>query len=138
MYFDVIRGCYGLPQSGRLANDLLRTRLEKVGYYEAVTTPGLWSHKWRSIQFVLLVDNFGIKYVGNEHSLHLLNTIEQNYKITTDWEGAKFAGINLTWDYNVRHTNWTCRISMGGYIARVLLKYAPQPQQTATLTAQTP
>ena len=84
IYFEILRGFYGLPQSGRLANDLLRTHLEQVLYYEATTTPGIWSHKWRPIQFVLLVDNFGIKYVGKEHALHLLNTLEQNYKITTD------------------------------------------------------
>ena len=64
IYFEILRGCYDLPQSGRLETYLLRTRLEKAGYYEAVTTPGLWCHKWRPIQFVLLVDNFGIKYVG--------------------------------------------------------------------------
>ena len=33
IYFDILRGCYGLPQSGQLVNDLLRTRLEKAGYY---------------------------------------------------------------------------------------------------------
>ena len=60
IYFEILRGCYGLPQSGRLANDLLCTRLEKDDYYEAATTPGLWYHKWHPIQFVLLVDNFGI------------------------------------------------------------------------------
>ena len=27
IYFEILRGCYGLPQSGRLTNDLLRTRL---------------------------------------------------------------------------------------------------------------
>ena len=27
IYFEILRGCYGLPQSVRLANDLLRTRL---------------------------------------------------------------------------------------------------------------
>ena len=42
IYFEILRGCYSLPQSGRLANDLLRTRLEKADYYEAATTPGLW------------------------------------------------------------------------------------------------
>ena len=25
IYFEILRGCYGLPQSGRLANDFLRT-----------------------------------------------------------------------------------------------------------------
>ena len=44
IYYEVVRGCYGLPQSGRLVNNLLRTRLEKAGYYEAATTPGLWRH----------------------------------------------------------------------------------------------
>ena len=50
IYFDIICGCYGLLQSVRLANDLLRTRPEKAGYYEASTTPGIWSHRWRTVQ----------------------------------------------------------------------------------------
>ena len=65
IYFEIFRGCYGLPQSGQLANDLLRTRLEKAGYYEDATTTGLWCHKWRPIQFIFLVDKFGIEYVAN-------------------------------------------------------------------------
>ena len=31
VYFKVIKGYYGLPQSGKLANDLLRKRLNKAG-----------------------------------------------------------------------------------------------------------
>ena len=88
-----------------MANNLLPTRLEKAGYYEAATTPGLWCHKWRPIQFVLLVDNFGIKYVGKEHALHLLKTLEVEYDITTDWEATKFARIDLAWDYHAQHSN---------------------------------
>ena len=71
IYFEILRGCHRLSQSGRLANDLLCTRLEKSDYYEAATTPGLWCYKWRPIQFVLLVDDFGIEYVGKKHALHL-------------------------------------------------------------------
>ena len=40
VYFEILRGCYGLPQAGKAANDLLRVRLNKSGYYEAATTPG--------------------------------------------------------------------------------------------------
>ena len=87
IYFEILCGCYGLPQSDRLANDLLRTPIEKAGYYETATTSGIWIHKWRPIHFVLLVDNFGIKYVGKQHALHLLKTLEQNYEITTNLEG---------------------------------------------------
>ena len=35
VYFEIIKGCYGLPQTGRLAYDLLCERLAKEGYYEA-------------------------------------------------------------------------------------------------------
>ena len=29
IYFEIVRGCYGLPQSGMLSNNLLRTHLNK-------------------------------------------------------------------------------------------------------------
>ena len=65
-----------------------------------------------------------------EHALHLLKTLEQNYEITTDWEGGKLAGIDLAWDYTARHANRTCCISMDGYISKVLLKYGhPIPKK---------
>ena len=41
-----------------------------------------------------------------------------------------FPGIDLAWDYNARNANQTCRISMYGYIAKVLLKYGhPSPKK---------
>ena len=46
VYFRICKGVYELPQAGKLANDLLRKRLDKTRYYEAATTPGLWLHKW--------------------------------------------------------------------------------------------
>ena len=30
IYFEIVHGCYVLPQSGRLTNDLLRTRLDNA------------------------------------------------------------------------------------------------------------
>jgi hypothetical protein len=63
IYFEIRRGCYGLPQAGILANNLLRGRLEEEGYYKAHSTPGLWRHKWRPIQFCLIGDDFGVDWV---------------------------------------------------------------------------
>ena len=74
VYFEIVCGCYGLLQSGRLANDLLRTRLENAGYFETATTPGLKKHLWRPIQFWLIVDGFCIEYVV-EHHAHLFRKI---------------------------------------------------------------
>ncbi len=42
IYFKICQGCYGLPQAGILANDLLQSRLKAEGFYEAASTPGLW------------------------------------------------------------------------------------------------
>ena len=137
IHFEILRGCYGLPQSGILANDLLRTRLEKAGYYKAATTPGIWSHKWRRIQFVLLVEDFGIEYVVKEHALHILKTLKQNYEITTDW------GDFFCRDRPCMGVQCQARQSELPYLhGWVYYKSAPQiwippPQKNTTLTSQT-
>ena len=95
VYVEICKGMYGLPQAGRLANQLLKTRLAPHGYYECKHTPGLWRHKWRPITFVLVVDNFGVKYTGKEHALHLAAALKENYDITTDWTCSLFIGISL-------------------------------------------
>jgi hypothetical protein len=122
VYFEVVRGAYGLPQSGRLANDLLRKRLNLAGYHEAATTPGLWRHVWRPIQFVLIVDDFGVEYVGKKHADHLLTILNEHYDMSEDWEGKKFAGIDLAWHYAKRHQDRTCRLSMDSYIGDLLFR----------------
>jgi hypothetical protein len=61
---DLLQNPPGLlwpSQAGILANNLLQSRLEAEGFYEAALTPGLWHHKWRSIQFCPIVDDFGIE-----------------------------------------------------------------------------
>jgi hypothetical protein len=49
IHFKICQGCNCLPQAGILANDLLQSRLEAKGFYEAASTPGLWHHKMRPI-----------------------------------------------------------------------------------------
>ena len=61
---------WGLPQAGILANKLLQQRLLLHGYYECKHTPGLWQHLTRPISFTLVVNDFGVKYVGREHGAH--------------------------------------------------------------------
>ncbi|KAL7425592.1 hypothetical protein ACHAXH_000063, partial [Discostella pseudostelligera] len=123
VYFEINKGVYGLKQAGKLANDLLTERLKLSGYYQCPLTPGLWRHQWRPISFVLIVDDFGIKYVGKRHADHLLHALQAHYTVTTDWTGSKFAGIDITWNYAAR----TCRLSMSNYIADLLLKFNHPP-----------
>ena len=111
IYMEIRRGMYGLPQAGILANNLLTERLARRGYYQCRHTPGLWRHKWRPILFSLVVDDFGIKYVGKEHADHLVDSIEAHYGLEKDWDRALYCGITLTWDY----INRTVDLSMSGY-----------------------
>ena len=46
-----------------------------------------------------------------------------DYEITADWEGINFVVIELAWYYHARNATRTFRISMKGYITKVLLKY---------------
>ena len=106
------KGCHGLIQSGILANDLLCKRTAKHGYYECATTIRLWLHQCRPIIFALLVDDFGVEYVRERHASHLQMALEENYKITMDWEGKKYAGIDIKWDYAPVHKNRKEHLSM--------------------------
>ncbi len=81
IYFEIWKGCYGLPQAGILANDLLCSHLLTEGFYEAASTPGLWRHKWGPLQFCLIVDDFGIEYVGIEHFNFLLNLLKKYHGV---------------------------------------------------------
>jgi hypothetical protein len=99
IYIEIQCGCYGLPQAGILTNDLLCGHLEKEGYYEAATTPGLWKHKWWPIQFCLIVDDFGIEYVGIKHSNHLLLVLQRYHQVKTNMAGNKIVGLNVQWDF---------------------------------------
>ena len=64
IYMEIQMGMYGLPQSGILANKLLKERLAEHGYFELTHTPGLFMHKTQPVWFTLVVDDFGIKYIG--------------------------------------------------------------------------
>jgi hypothetical protein len=80
VYVEINKGMYGLPQAGKLANDDLVIHLRHHGYHQCDRTPGLFTHETRPIQFCLVVDDFGIKYIGYDHALHLIDTLSKNMK----------------------------------------------------------
>jgi len=130
VYIEASRGMYGLPQSGLLANELLEKRLNAAGFRQSKLVPGLWKHDTRPIQFTLVVDDFGVKYVGEEHALHLQHTIEKHYKMTTDWTGRRYIGITIDWDYEKRRVH----LSMPNYVRDALKQFQhikPQTKQQA-------
>ena len=99
VFVEIRKGMYGLPQAGLIAQELLEQRLNKHGYHQSTRTPGLWTHKWRPVQFTLVVDDFGIKYVGEENLQHLTSILQENYEISVDKTGSRYIGIHFDWDY---------------------------------------
>jgi hypothetical protein len=73
----------------------------------------------RPISLLLVVDDFGVKYVGREHAEHLMTCIKNNYNISSDWNGTAYFSLPLDWDYK----NHTFSLSMPGYIKSVIHKY---------------
>jgi len=115
-----------------LANELLEKRLNKHGHRQSKLAPGLWKHDTRPMQFTLVVDNSGVKCVGEEHAQHLKNTLEEHYTLTCDWTGTRYIGITLDWDYKKRQVH----LSMPNYMKKALkqfqhiagkLQYTPYP-----------
>jgi len=105
---------HGLPQAGIIANKLLSKRFAKHGYFKLPHTPGLWRHIAHLVWFTLIVDVFGIKYIGEENAEHLLKALSSKYTIKTYWTASLYCGINLTWKYDEKYID----IAMPNYVLK--------------------
>ena len=123
VYIEIRKGMPGLKQAGKIANIRLTNHLERYGYKPCPFTPSLWKHKERPISFTLVVDDFGVKYVGKEHFQHLTNALSGLYEITVDETGSKYLGMTLEWDYENRFVD----ISMPGYVKKALHRFQHAP-----------
>jgi hypothetical protein len=129
IYCEIQKGMYGLPQAGIIAQQLLKKRLKAHGYHQSAIIPGLWKHDTRPISFSLVVDNFGVKYVGEENAQHLLDTVQNYYKCSCDWEGEQYCGLTIKWDYKGQKVH----ILMPGYVRMALTHFQhPPPPNKAT------
>jgi len=81
--------------------------------------PALWKHKTKPIQFVLVVDDFGIKYLKREDLDHLIQMLEKHYDVSVDLEGKEFVKIQLDWDYENRKVH----LSMVPYLQKALQQF---------------
>ena len=111
------------PPSWNHCLQTLKERLGQHGYFEEKHIPGLWKHITRPVQFTLVVDDFGVKFVGKEHAQHLLDTLQSYYTVDVDWDGSRYCGISLNWDYDER----TLDIAIPGYVNAKLKEYEQPP-----------
>ena len=73
------------PKAVRIVQDTLVKNLETYVYHPTRKNTRLWKHNSQPISFTLVADNFGVKYSGKEHALHLKTALETKNKVTTDW-----------------------------------------------------
>ncbi len=59
-----------------------------------------------------MVDNFGVKYVNKADVEHVLSVLTENYEIDRDWDGTRYLGLTLDWDYK----NGNVHLSVPEYI----------------------
>jgi len=124
VYVEIRKGMYDHPVSGCLANDKLVQILQNHEFVQSDLIPGLFKHKTRPLCFSLVVDDFGVSYVGKENASFLMKVLQDNgYTITHDWTGSIFCGITLNWDY----ANGTVDMSMPGYVEKALNRFSHIP-----------
>ena len=66
----------------------------------------------------LVVDNFGIKYIGQENAQHLIDALKYFYEVEIDWKGKLYCGIILEWHYDTKYVN----IVMPKYVNKQLIR----------------
>jgi hypothetical protein len=123
VYIKIQKEMFCFPQAGILAQELLEQRLNKHGYCQSPSTPGLWQHNHQPISFTLCVDNFGIKYVGRKHAKHLASILSQHYKCLHNWDGQRYPGMNINWDYMGRAVH----VFMLDYVPKALTHFQHTP-----------
>ena len=92
---EIQLGMYGIPQALQIAHDKLKLRMYKFGYKPAPIIPGLWRYQTHPHQFLLVVRDFGIKYERQEDITNILDALKKIYKISEDWDGKLYFGLNL-------------------------------------------
>ena len=90
------------------------------------------------MQFSLVVDDFGVKYIGEEHVRHLIQALQTDhkepgdaYEVKVDWKGDLFCGITLEWHYGTGDPHDT----EGRYLDISMKKYVPNYKNNMSISS---
>ena len=116
-------GIYGLPQSGMLAQRRLKAHLADHGYLESPHSPCHFTHITDQIDFVLVVDDFGISTQGDGPAERLFAVLRKRYPLKVDMTGSKFIGFKIDFTYSADIAKRMCAISMPGYVDAAMKRF---------------
>jgi len=120
MYAAIVKTMPGLPQSGWLSQTRLIDHLGSGGYRQT-STPMLFRHEERDIDFTLVVDDFGVKYKLDADWDRLCAHLRLMYDIKPHPVGTQFLGFSIHHDRTAR----TLSMSYPGYIQKLLAHVRP-------------
>ena len=127
--FEVTKSMYGLPHAGKIAQDVLVERLASHGYLQTGTTC-LFRHVTNGVAFVLVVDDFGVKFQNEAGAEDLIRCLQLYYTLTIKKDATKYLGLTIAVDKIAREV----RLSAPGVIAKALKQFAP----ASTTVARSP
>ena len=67
-----------------------------------------------------MVNYFGVKCVGREHTGHPMSVLQNYFDITEDWNGEKYIGLNLYWYYNQQ----VVHLFVTGYVGKARKEFS--------------
>ena len=97
--YEIWRVMYGLSQSDILEKKLPKTWISEAGYGPCKFMPVLWKKNVQPLNFFLMVDDPGIKCIGENHAENLIKVLQKYYTCAIDWEGTLYCGFKITWYY---------------------------------------
>jgi hypothetical protein len=115
---------YGLKQSGMICRKALVAHLALHGYHADPLVPTVFAHETRATGFVLVVDDFGVKYnaLSADDAQHLIDALRTKYTVKVDMEAKKFIGVTLDWHLEPGQVR-SVTLSMPGYVAKALERF---------------
>ena len=116
VYIRIKKSIYGLKQAAIIEYNNLVQQLSLHGYHPIPHTSLIWKHKTKRTKLCLCLDYFWIKYYSKDDDDHLLDALQNFYKITVDWNGENYCGLTLNW----HHEKGYIYISMPGYVKKTL------------------
>ena len=94
-YINIFKGMYILKKAGIISHQELIKSLVPYIYHLVKYTPGLWKHDMKDTLFLLVVDEFSIKYTLLDNTQHLLNALKTKYTISEDWQAQLYISITF-------------------------------------------
>ena len=124
--FEVSKSMYGLPHAGKIAQDVLISRLAAHGYHQT-STICLFRHSTNGVAFALAVDDFGVKFKDLAGADDLIRCQQFYFTLTIKKDATKCLGLTVAVDHIAREV----RLSAPGVIPKALQQFAPNSTSVA-------